>query len=50
MSNTKKCTNPACSCIPADKEKYCSPHCEALGKATEIVCKCGHPHCAGEVS
>jgi len=50
MTDPKKCANPTCSCIPAEKEKYCSPHCEALHGATEIVCKCGHHTCAGEAT
>jgi len=30
MSDAKKCGNPACSCIPPEKEKFCSAHCEGL--------------------
>src|SRR5580698_1974313 len=47
MTDVKTCANPACSCIPAEKEKYCSPHCEALESSTEVVCKCGHHSCSG---
>jgi metallothionein len=50
MSDPKTCANPACSCVPAEKEKYCSPHCEALEGETEISCECGHPSCKGEAS
>jgi hypothetical protein len=47
MSEAKKCGNPACSCIPPNKEAFCSPHCEALKGSVEVVCQCGHPQCAG---
>jgi hypothetical protein len=47
MSEPKKCANPACSCVPTEKGKYCSPHCEALGGKTEVICQCGHPGCGG---
>ena len=50
MSEVKTCGNPACSCVPTEKEKFCSPHCEALGTQTEVICKCGHPHCSGEAT
>lgn len=50
MSETKKCGNPACSCVPPDKEKFCSAHCEALGSTVEVVCQCGHGHCSGNVA
>ena len=50
MSEVKTCGNPACSCVPTEKEKFCSPHCEALGTQTEVICKCGHPHCGGEAT
>ena len=42
---TKKCANAACSCVAPEKEKYCSAHCEGVGKKTEIMCTCGHPSC-----
>ena len=47
MSDPKKCGNPACSCLPPNKEKFCSPHCEALKGSVEVVCKCGHTSCGG---
>lgn len=47
MSETKKCANPACNCIPPEKEKFCSSHCQGMKEKTEILCGCGHPHCAG---
>jgi hypothetical protein len=46
MSDAKKCANPACSCIPPNHEKFCSSHCEGLDDSVEIVCQCGHDHCA----
>ena len=49
MTDVKKCENPTCSCVPDKGEKYCSAHCEGLGKGTEIMCKCGHGQCAGDV-
>jgi metallothionein len=45
MSDQKKCANPACSCVPANKEKFCSAHCEGLKGSTEVMCDCGHPGC-----
>ena len=48
MADQKKCANPACSCIPANKEKFCSAHCEGLKGSTEVMCACGHPGCQGE--
>jgi hypothetical protein len=50
MSDPKKCGNPACPCIPAEKEKFCSAHCEGLKGSVEITCQCGHPACRGEVT
>jgi hypothetical protein len=47
MSDPKKCANPACNCIPPEKEKFCSPHCEGMKQKTEILCGCCHPTCAG---
>jgi hypothetical protein len=47
MSEAKKCGNPACSCIPSDKEKSCSTHCEAMKGSVEIACQCGHATCGG---
>jgi hypothetical protein len=29
MTDAKKCANPACTCTPSDKDKFCSAHCEA---------------------
>jgi len=50
MAESKKCGNPACTCIPPEKETFCSPHCEALKGSVEIVCQCGHNHCGGSQS
>jgi len=47
MSDAKKCGNPACTCVPPSKEKYCSPHCETLKGSVEVVCQCGHASCGG---
>ena len=47
MSEVKKCDNPACSCVPPDKEKFCSAHCESLDNKVEVMCHCGHNHCSG---
>lgn len=44
-AKTKKCKNAACNCIPPEKEKFCSAHCEGIGDKTEIVCTCGHDGC-----
>lgn len=45
MSSNKKCANAACSCVPPDKAKFCSAHCEGIGNKTEISCTCGHEGC-----
>jgi hypothetical protein len=50
MAKVRKCANPACSCGPADGAKYCSAHCEGIGNGTEVVCRCGHRECAGDVT
>lgn len=46
----KKCANPPCDCIAADGSKYCSAYCEGAGEHIEVVCRCGHPGCAGDVT
>ena len=48
MSDAKKCSNPACSCIPPDGKKTCSAHCESVKGTTEVMCDCGHPRCKGD--
>ena len=50
MAKAKKCANPACSCVTTDGSKYCSAHCEGIGDRTEVVCRCGHPECTGDVT
>ena len=50
MDKPKKCANPVCTCIPTDKSKYCSAHCEGQAGRTELVCRCGHADCGGNVS
>lgn len=47
MTDIKTCANPACSCIPPEKEKFCSAHCEGLGDKVEVLCGCGHDSCRG---
>jgi hypothetical protein len=49
MSETKKCAQPACSCTVPKGEDYCSTYCESTKGTTEIMCKCGHPGCKGDV-
>jgi hypothetical protein len=49
MTDAKKCANPACSCVPADKDKFCSAHCEGTKGSTEIGCQCGHASCRGDI-
>jgi metallothionein len=48
VMSEKKCANPACSCIPADGQKFCSAHCESLKGSVEAICDCGHPGCKGD--
>ncbi len=50
MNKPRKCDNPTCTCIPTDKSKYCSAHCEGQAGRTELVCRCGHADCGGNVS
>jgi hypothetical protein len=50
MTKPKKCANPACSCVLTDGSKYCSAHCEGIGDRTEVVCRCGHPECTGNLT
>ena len=45
MASPRKCANAACNCIPEEKEKFCSAHCEGIGDRTEIVCTCYHDGC-----
>jgi len=47
MTEVKTCANAACSCIPPEKEKYCSPHCEGMDDKVEVLCGCGHGSCQG---
>jgi hypothetical protein len=45
MANPKKCANMTCTCLAPEKKKYCSDHCEGIGKRMEIICLCGHADC-----
>jgi hypothetical protein len=45
MTDVKTCANAACSCIPPEKEKYCSAHCEGMEDKVEVLCGCGHGSC-----
>jgi hypothetical protein len=50
MADAKKCGNVSCTCILPEKERYCSPQCEAVAEAgaVEVLCECGHPSCKGD--
>ena len=48
MAEVKKCAHPACTCIPPEKQKYCSEVCEDAKNMTELTCQCDHPACRGE--
>jgi hypothetical protein len=50
MSDPKKCSNPACSCVPQKGEDFCSTHCESTKGSIEIMCECGHPGCRGDAA
>jgi hypothetical protein len=51
MSDKKKCAHPACQCVPAGDEKYCSQYCKDAGtEDVEISCDCGHEGCSLEDS
>ena len=43
---TQKCAHPACQCLVAKDEKYCSTYCHDAGDTTEISCNCDHPGCS----
>jgi hypothetical protein len=46
MSETKKCAHPVCHCPARPNDDYCSTYCEGEAKTADIICTCGHPHCA----
>jgi hypothetical protein len=46
MSDTKKCLHPACHCPARPDSDYCSTYCEGEAKTADIICSCGHAHCA----
>jgi hypothetical protein len=48
MADAKKCGNAPCSCIPPEKERFCSPQCEAAKGSVEVICECGHPAYKGD--
>ncbi len=50
MAENSKCAHPACNCIPADGESFCSPYCHDAGDTVELSCNCGHPGCAEEMT
>jgi hypothetical protein len=50
MSDSKKCAHPACSCMTQKGEDFCSTYCESTKGTTEIMCKCGHSGCRGDVT
>lgn len=50
MSDSKKCENPACSCVTEKGQSFCSTHCEGTKDSTEIICECGHPACKGDAT
>jgi len=49
-SESKKCGNPPCDCIPSDGSDYCSAYCAGAEERTGVVCHCGHTECEGDVS
>jgi hypothetical protein len=45
--NVKQCAHPACSCMVAEADEFCSKYCEDAGREeVEISCDCGHKGCA----
>jgi len=40
------CAHPGCHCQVEMAGRYCSDHCESIGKQPSIVCECGHAECA----
>jgi hypothetical protein len=50
MADQQKCAHPACNCITANADKYCSPYCHDAAGTTELACNCGHPGCGEELT
>jgi hypothetical protein len=48
MTSKSKCAHPACNCIPAYAEEYCSAPCADAKNLTELACQCDHRECRGE--
>jgi len=44
MAN-ETCAHPACTCVPAVGERYCSTTCKDAKDMTELKCGCNHPEC-----
>jgi hypothetical protein len=44
-----RCKHPACSCVVAKGERYCSAHCEGMSESADINCLCGHAACKGRI-
>jgi hypothetical protein len=42
----RKCPHGPCECMIYPEQRYCSIRCSAAEEADEIVCDCGHLHCA----
>lgn len=43
---TKKCAHEPCTCMAAEKSKYCSQFCEDSKGVTALKCDCGHAGCS----
>jgi hypothetical protein len=48
MNATSKCAHPACNCVPAQGEKFCSGFCHDAKGITELTCQCRHSACQGK--
>jgi len=46
---SEKCKHPVCTCLTTSG-KFCSLQCEAMEKASDISCSCGHQGCDGRTS
>lgn len=47
MNAPAKCAHPACNCVPAKGQEFCSEVCRSAKGMTEITCQCQHPECQG---
>jgi hypothetical protein len=45
-NKSTKCAHPSCDCDSVPESKFCSTYCEGQAETADIICSCGHAHCA----